>query len=78
MALPVSLRNSVAPTELELIASEQLIEIIPLIAMERTAFISVSSLLKMTKREILGIQVYRVRMGHYDLQRRRRYPYGWP
>lgn len=42
MALPISLRNSVAPTELELIASEQLVEIVPLIAMERTAFISVS------------------------------------
>lgn len=41
MALPISLRNSVAPNELELIASEQLIEIVPLIAMERTAFISV-------------------------------------
>ncbi|EIM85710.1 DNA replication complex GINS protein PSF2 [Stereum hirsutum FP-91666 SS1] len=40
MALPIPLRNSVAPTELELIASEQLIEIVPLIAMERTAFIS--------------------------------------
>lgn len=44
MALPIPLRNSVAPTELELIASEQLIEIVPLIAMERTAFISVRSL----------------------------------
>ncbi|KAI0068561.1 DNA replication complex GINS protein PSF2 [Artomyces pyxidatus] len=40
MALPVSLRNSVTPPELELIASEQLVEIVPLIAMERTAFIS--------------------------------------
>lgn len=41
MALPVSLRNSVTPQELEMIASQQLIEIVPLIAMERTAFISV-------------------------------------
>ncbi|TFY79325.1 hypothetical protein EWM64_g4687 [Hericium alpestre] len=40
MALPVPLRTSVTPPELELIASEQLVEIIPLIAMERTAFIS--------------------------------------
>jgi hypothetical protein len=41
MALPLSLRNSVTPPELELIASEELVEIIPLISMERTAFISV-------------------------------------
>ncbi|KAI9447899.1 hypothetical protein H4582DRAFT_1802736 [Lactarius indigo] len=40
MALPVSLRNSITPPELELIASEELVEIIPLISMERTAFIS--------------------------------------
>lgn len=43
MALPGPLRNSVIPHELELIASEQLVEIIPLVAMERTAFISVRS-----------------------------------
>ncbi|THH13644.1 hypothetical protein EW146_g6605 [Bondarzewia mesenterica] len=36
----ISLRISVTPPELELIASEQLVEIIPLITMERTAFIS--------------------------------------
>ncbi|EMD40954.1 hypothetical protein CERSUDRAFT_131377 [Gelatoporia subvermispora B] len=40
MALPAPLRASVTPTELELIASEQLVEIVPLVAMERTAFIS--------------------------------------
>jgi len=40
MALPVSLRNSITPPELELVASEELVEIIPLISMERTAFIS--------------------------------------
>jgi GINS complex subunit 2 len=32
------------PAELELIASEHPIEIVPLISMERTAFISVSTL----------------------------------
>ena len=41
MALPTSLRTSVIPAELELVASEQLVEIVPLVAMERTAFISV-------------------------------------
>jgi GINS complex subunit 2 len=41
MALPQSLRASVTPPELELVASQQLIEIIPLISMEKTAFISV-------------------------------------
>ncbi|KZT05661.1 Psf2-domain-containing protein [Laetiporus sulphureus 93-53] len=40
MALPPSLRTSVTPAELEFIASEQLVEIVPLVAMERTAFIS--------------------------------------
>ncbi|KAF9076996.1 Psf2-domain-containing protein [Rhodocollybia butyracea] len=40
MSLPQSLQTSVTPPELELIASQQLIEIIPLIAMEKTAFIS--------------------------------------
>lgn len=40
MALPSHLRTSVTPAELELIACEQLVEIIPLVAMERTVFIS--------------------------------------
>ncbi|KAF8737933.1 hypothetical protein AX14_012115 [Amanita brunnescens Koide BX004] len=40
MSLPAALRTSVTPSELELIASQQLIEIIPLISMEKTAFIS--------------------------------------
>ncbi|KAL1723464.1 hypothetical protein EV715DRAFT_190772 [Schizophyllum commune] len=40
MSLPQSLRESASPAELEFIASQQLIEIIPLIAMERTVFIS--------------------------------------
>ncbi|KAG1783085.1 hypothetical protein EV702DRAFT_242994 [Suillus placidus] len=40
MALPQSLRTSVTPLELELIASEHLVEIVPLITMEKTAFIS--------------------------------------
>jgi len=33
----------VTPPELELIASEQLIDIVPLVTMEKTAFISVST-----------------------------------
>lgn len=41
MALPQSLRQSVTPPELELIASQELIDVVPLISMERTAFISV-------------------------------------
>ncbi|KJA29835.1 hypothetical protein HYPSUDRAFT_31836 [Hypholoma sublateritium FD-334 SS-4] len=40
MALPQSLRTSVTPPELELVASQLLIEIVPLISMEKTAFIS--------------------------------------
>jgi len=38
--LPVSLRNTVTPQELEMVACQELIEIVPLIAMEKTAFIS--------------------------------------
>ena len=41
MALPQSLRVSVTPPELELISCQQLVEIVPLISMEKTAFISV-------------------------------------
>ena len=41
MSLPPDLRASVTPPELELIACQQLVEIIPLVSMERTAFISV-------------------------------------
>ncbi|KAJ3562952.1 hypothetical protein NP233_g9258 [Leucocoprinus birnbaumii] len=40
MSLPTALRTSITPPELELIATQQLIEIVPLIAMERTVFIS--------------------------------------
>lgn len=40
MSLPTSLRTSIAPSELELIATQQLIEIIPLVSMEKTVFIS--------------------------------------
>jgi GINS complex subunit 2 len=43
MALPPHLLGSMTPLELELIASEQLVEIVPLVSMERTAFISVSA-----------------------------------
>jgi len=41
MSLPTSLRTSIAPSELELVATQQLIEIVPLVSMERTVFISV-------------------------------------
>ncbi|KAF8138382.1 hypothetical protein EV363DRAFT_1427305 [Boletus edulis] len=40
MALPQPLRVSITPPELELIASEQLVDVVPLITMEKTAFIS--------------------------------------
>jgi hypothetical protein len=41
MSLPASLRTSITPPELELVATQQLVEIIPLVAMEKTVFISV-------------------------------------
>lgn len=44
MSLPQSLRISVTPPELELISCQQLVEIVPLISMEKTAFISVHTL----------------------------------
>jgi len=40
MALPPPLRASIVPAELELVATETLVDIIPLVSMERTAFIS--------------------------------------
>nr|GAT58215.1 predicted protein [Mycena chlorophos] len=40
MSLPPALRTSVTPPELELIATQTLIDVIPLISMEKTAFIS--------------------------------------
>jgi GINS complex subunit 2 len=57
MALPPSLRTSVIPTELELVASEQLVEIIPLVAMERTAFISVNILVQNVSYKLLSNQL---------------------
>lgn len=65
MALPQSLRVSITPPELELIASQQLIEIVPLISMERTAFISV--LLPCLARygtSVRTLRVCRVHMVH--------------
>ena len=77
MALPVSLRNSITPPELELVASEELVEIIPLISMERTAFISVrpgclivvNSVLNTVIREHTAPCAHRIR---------RKYLYGLP
>ncbi|PFH51287.1 hypothetical protein AMATHDRAFT_142835 [Amanita thiersii Skay4041] len=40
MSLPTTLRTFVTPSELEFVACQQLVEIVPLISMERTAFIS--------------------------------------
>ncbi|KXN88630.1 DNA replication complex GINS protein PSF2 [Leucoagaricus sp. SymC.cos] len=40
MSLPASLRASPTPLELELVATQQLVEIIPLVAVEKTVFIS--------------------------------------
>lgn len=42
MALPAALQHTLAPPELELVASEHLVDIVPLVSMERTAFVSVS------------------------------------
>lgn len=53
MALPQTLRSSVTPPELELVASQQLIEIVPLISMEKTAFISVQFLVNQPVQDLL-------------------------
>jgi hypothetical protein len=53
MALPVSLRASVTPPELELMASQEIVEIVPLITMERTAFISVVLCYLKAQRDLL-------------------------
>ena len=78
MALPLSLRNSITPPELELIASEELVEIIPLISMERTAFISVWLTLSGTMSVVLLTMVTREHMVPYARQTRQRYLCGWP
>ena len=53
MALPVSLRASVTPPELELMASQEIVEIVPLITMEKTAFISVVLRYPKAQRDLL-------------------------
>jgi hypothetical protein len=76
MALPLSLRNSITPPELELIASEELIEIVPLISMERTAFISVRPTHPRDCRPLN--KVTREHMAPYVPQTKQRSLYGWP
>ena len=43
MALPIQLKGSMLPAELEFIASEELIEIMPTVKMDKIQFITVSS-----------------------------------
>jgi hypothetical protein len=75
MSLPQSLRTSVTPPELELIASEQLVEIIPLVSMERTAFISVNH--QSTISSINTEALTRVHTDPYGHQPNVKYRYGW-
>ena len=78
MSLPQSLRVSITPPELELIASQQLVEIVPLISMERTAFISVSLPLRGTHRKsVRELKIPRVHMDLCGRRTRPRYRYGW-
>jgi hypothetical protein len=77
MALPQSLRTSVTPLELELIASEQLVEIVPLITMEKTAFISVRCRGELPEQCLQLVVSCRVHMGRYDRQQNVAYPFGW-
>lgn len=53
MTLPDRLLKQMMPAELELIASEHLVEIVPLISMERTAFISVRLTLNNKLRSLI-------------------------
>lgn len=78
MALPQSLRTSVTPLELELIASEHLIEIVPLITMEKTAFISVRIQVDFHSSTFKWPYSHRVHMDHYDRQQNVAYLFGWP
>jgi hypothetical protein len=75
MALPQTLRSSVTPPELELVASQQLIEIVPLISMEKTAFISVQFLVNQPVQDWL-IQPSRVHMGLSVHLTKRKFRYG--
>lgn len=80
MALPQSLRISVTPPELELISCQQLVEIVPLISMEKTAFISVWYLL-FAKPPIYClnplIKYIRAHMGPFALQTKLKFLSGW-
>lgn len=77
MALPQSLRTSVTPLELELIASEQLVEIVPLITMEKTAFISVRIEADFHSSTHRWSYSYRAHMDHYDRRQNVGYLFGW-
>jgi hypothetical protein len=78
MALPVPLRVSVTPPELELIASQEIVEIVPLITMEKTAFISVVFTHEKPQRDLLICMLSsRVLMAHCALRTKPRSLYGW-
>jgi len=76
MALPQTLRSSVTPPELELVASQQLVEIVPLISMEKTAFISVLFFADQAVQDWL-IRPFRVHMDPSVHPTKRKFRYGW-
>ena len=58
MSLPQALRSSMTPTDLELVASEELIEIRPTVKMDKIRFISVgSSLTRVQHNYLLTLHV---------------------
>lgn len=75
MALPQLLRVSISPPELELIASEHLIEVVPLIAMDKTAFISVERTPAFSS--LVLITTPRVHTGHFVPRTSVAYRSGW-
>ena len=77
MALPASHRTSVIPQELELVACEQLVEIVPLVAMERTAFISVRTFELRDHYDLVNLSHFREHMGHCVHPLNAESPYGW-
>ena len=76
MALPTALANSLTPPELELIAMEMLVDIVPLFRSERIRLISVSRF-AIDRRVFISHQCsFRAHTVHFDPQRRQECPCG--
>lgn len=66
MALPASLRSSMTPTELEFIASEELVEIRPTVKLDKIRFVSVRVVFRLRQANVLKLEAHcRACMGRF-------------